>query len=267
MRHPAGDPGLDRTIQQRLSTLAQPGEATGGMLRGLGEPQQPVALSLEEGALTRVTRQSGHCAVVGPDSVAGEHAAESTEAESGRCHDTCRVTAYLPPGWPAQVPPPGVYGWEQRAVAWLLDLCPHEYRGYPVLQRHPLLVVRLAARHVAAQQAGIATAVAPAAGRPGRLPAWAGGHRGARRPRHRAASPRRRSARGDAGRAGTSRAGVRPAAVKCQRGGWVEAVGKGCGPGVRGKVGREPHLDSEPATARWDRQDGHSGWTTRGSAG
>jgi hypothetical protein len=53
-----------------------------------------------------------------------------------------------------------VYGWEQRAVAWLLDLCPHEYRGYPVLQRHPLLVVRLAARHVAAQQAGIATAVA-----------------------------------------------------------------------------------------------------------
>ncbi len=45
-------------------------------------------------------------------------------------------------------------------MAWLLDLCPHEYRGYPVLQRHPLLVVRLAARHVAAQQAGIVTAVA-----------------------------------------------------------------------------------------------------------
>ncbi len=70
------------------------------------------------------------------------------------------VSAYLPPGWPAQVPPPAVRGWEQRAVAWLLDLCPHEYRGYPLLQRHPLLMVRLAARHVAAQQAGVATAVA-----------------------------------------------------------------------------------------------------------
>lgn len=45
-------------------------------------------------------------------------------------------------------------------MGWLLDLCPHEYRGYPVLQRHPLLVVRLAARHVAAQQAGLVTAVA-----------------------------------------------------------------------------------------------------------
>lgn len=70
------------------------------------------------------------------------------------------MTAYLPPGWPAEVPPPGTSSWERQAVAWLLDLCPHEYRGYPVLQRHPLLLVRLAARHVAAQQAGIATAVA-----------------------------------------------------------------------------------------------------------
>ncbi len=70
------------------------------------------------------------------------------------------VSAYLPPGWPSEVPPPAVRGWERRAVAWLLDLCPHEYRGYPLLQRHPLLMVRLTARHVAAQQAGVATAVA-----------------------------------------------------------------------------------------------------------
>lgn len=70
------------------------------------------------------------------------------------------MNAHLPPGWPPEVPPPGAPGWERRAVGWLLDLCPHEYRGYPVLRRHPLLAVRLAARHVAAQQAGTATAVA-----------------------------------------------------------------------------------------------------------
>lgn len=62
--------------------------------------------------------------------------------------------SHAPPGWPGQVPPPGVPGWERRATAWLLDLCPPEYRGHPVLVRHPLLLVRLAARHVSAQHAG-----------------------------------------------------------------------------------------------------------------
>lgn len=66
--------------------------------------------------------------------------------------------AYAPPGWPAEVPPPGAPGWEGRAVAWLLDLCPHEYRGYAVLARHPLLLVRFAARLVSAQQAGTQSA-------------------------------------------------------------------------------------------------------------
>jgi hypothetical protein len=62
--------------------------------------------------------------------------------------------AYAPPGWPAEVPPPGAPGWERRAVAWLLDLCPPEYRGHAVLVRHPLLLVRLAARLVSAQRTG-----------------------------------------------------------------------------------------------------------------
>jgi hypothetical protein len=65
---------------------------------------------------------------------------------------------WTPPGWPADVPPPGAPGWERRAVAWLLDLCPPEYRGHAVLARHPLLLVRLAARLVAAQQAGTSSA-------------------------------------------------------------------------------------------------------------
>ncbi len=69
------------------------------------------------------------------------------------------VNAYTPPGWPVEVPPPGAPGWERRAAAWLLDLCPHEYRGYSLLGRHPLLLVRLTARLVAAQQGGTDAAV------------------------------------------------------------------------------------------------------------
>jgi hypothetical protein len=56
-----------------------------------------------------------------------------------------------PPGWPGEVRPPGTPGWERSAVSWLLDQCPADYRGYPVLARHPLALVHLAAHHVDAQ--------------------------------------------------------------------------------------------------------------------
>ncbi len=60
-----------------------------------------------------------------------------------------------PPGWPAQVRPPGAPDWQRTAVAWLLDLCPPDYRGYPVLARHPVALARVAALHVeAGWQAG-----------------------------------------------------------------------------------------------------------------
>jgi hypothetical protein len=52
-----------------------------------------------------------------------------------------------PPGWPNAVRPSGSPGWERSAVAWLLDQCPPEYRGYPVVVRHPLVLCRLAAHH------------------------------------------------------------------------------------------------------------------------
>ena len=42
--------------------------------------------------------------------------------------------AVVPPGWPRRVLPPAVPGWEESAGAWLLDLCPPDYRGYPVLR-------------------------------------------------------------------------------------------------------------------------------------
>lgn len=60
-----------------------------------------------------------------------------------------------PPGWPAQVRPPDAPGWERTAVNWLLDICPPEYRGYPVLRRHPVVLARFALLHVEACQAAV----------------------------------------------------------------------------------------------------------------
>jgi hypothetical protein len=37
---------------------------------------------------------------------------------------------------------------------WLLDHCPPEYRGYPVLRRHPRVLAVFAAAHVAAMKRG-----------------------------------------------------------------------------------------------------------------
>jgi hypothetical protein len=53
----------------------------------------------------------------------------------------------LPPGWPPAVRPPGAPDWQRSAVGWLLDQCPPEYRGHPVLLRHPVALVVLAGHH------------------------------------------------------------------------------------------------------------------------
>src|SRR6476661_4747966 len=60
------------------------------------------------------------------------------------------MAAYVPPGWPTGVHPPGSEGFERTAVAWLLDVVPPDYRLHGVLQRHPIALATLARRHLAA---------------------------------------------------------------------------------------------------------------------
>lgn len=62
-------------------------------------------------------------------------------------------TYVAPPGWPAPVRPPDAPDWERTAQNWLLDICPPEYRSYPALRRHPVVLARFAVLHVEASQA------------------------------------------------------------------------------------------------------------------
>jgi hypothetical protein len=63
--------------------------------------------------------------------------------------------AVVPPGWPREVLPPAVAGWEETAGSWLLDLCPPDYRAYPVLRAHPVVLARFAALHVESAQVAV----------------------------------------------------------------------------------------------------------------
>ncbi|MFN8167285.1 MAG: hypothetical protein U0S36_00730 [Candidatus Nanopelagicales bacterium] len=53
-------------------------------------------------------------------------------------------------------------GWEESASAWLLDLCPPDYRAHDVLRRHPVVLARFAAHHVGAALTGAREAYAGA---------------------------------------------------------------------------------------------------------
>ncbi|WP_211221883.1 hypothetical protein [Granulicoccus phenolivorans] len=67
---------------------------------------------------------------------------------------------YVPPGWPEEVRPPGAPDWETTAVGFLLDCCPADYRGYPVLRRHPLVLAQFAKEFVEGQCAASRTGLA-----------------------------------------------------------------------------------------------------------
>ena len=55
--------------------------------------------------------------------------------------------------------PPGAPDWEATATAFLLDCCPADYRLYPVLRRHPVVLARFAAECVEAQVRACAAGV------------------------------------------------------------------------------------------------------------
>ena len=69
------------------------------------------------------------------------------------------MSAHTPPGWPRTVPPAGTPDWEQAAAEWLIDLCPPDFRGYPVLRRHPSALAWLAGQHVEASRQAMARAL------------------------------------------------------------------------------------------------------------
>jgi outer membrane biosynthesis protein TonB len=55
--------------------------------------------------------------------------------------------AYIPPGWPAGVHPPGSEDFESTAVGWLLDVVPPDYRLHGVLRRYPIALATMARYH------------------------------------------------------------------------------------------------------------------------
>jgi hypothetical protein len=69
-----------------------------------------------------------------------------------------------PPGWPGGVRPPGAPDWEATATAWLLDQCPPEYRLYPALRRHEVVLARFAVLHVEASQLAVREGLSRARG-------------------------------------------------------------------------------------------------------
>ena len=60
------------------------------------------------------------------------------------------TTTRIGSDWPCQVKAPGSYDWERSAAKWLRELVPARYASYPALLRHPVLLARFAAGHVAA---------------------------------------------------------------------------------------------------------------------
>jgi hypothetical protein len=64
------------------------------------------------------------------------------------------MAAYVPPGWPSGVHPPGTEDFERTAQAWLLDTVPPDYRLHGVLRRYPLALAAMAGHHARACVSG-----------------------------------------------------------------------------------------------------------------
>jgi hypothetical protein len=66
----------------------------------------------------------------------------------------------VPPGWPAEVPPPDAPGWERRATGWLFDLCPADLRAHDVLRRYPIVLAYVAVGQIDGALRGVQAAIA-----------------------------------------------------------------------------------------------------------
>jgi hypothetical protein len=58
---------------------------------------------------------------------------------------------YVPPGWPVRVPPPGVDGWEQAAVQFLMECCPPALSEAGLPRRYPRVLAHLVEGFVAGE--------------------------------------------------------------------------------------------------------------------
>ena len=114
-----------------------------------------------------------------------------------------------PPGWPGAVRPPGAPDWERTAGAWLLDICPPEYRSYPALRRHAVVLARFAVLHVEACQAAVNRGLSEARGGLRDVADAGRGGGGGRDLAARVGAADRRTPGGRAGRGGAARAAVR----------------------------------------------------------
>lgn len=74
------------------------------------------------------------------------------------------MASVAPTGWPSQVRPPDAPDWERTAVLWLFDLCPPEFRQYPALRLHVVVLARFAVGFVQAQLAAVRRGLSEARG-------------------------------------------------------------------------------------------------------
>ena len=131
-------PLLARAEVDRVSV--EPGLGRAQYAHPHARKNRPPTAAAAEGLPERTSNRCSKSAYAGPHGAALRRA---------------RNRLVTPPGWPRQVRPPGAPGWEHTAVAWLLDICPPEFRSYPVLRRHDVVLARFAVLHVEACQAAV----------------------------------------------------------------------------------------------------------------
>lgn len=70
-------------------------------------------------------------------------------------NDVLGSIEFVPRGWPNRVRPPRADDWEESASAFLFDSCPPDFRRYPVLRRHPVVLASFATRFLQSQVAAV----------------------------------------------------------------------------------------------------------------